>query len=197
MFAYCNNNPVIHKDSQGTAIETVWDLISLGASIVDVAVNPSDPWAWAGLAGDIADVCIPFIGGIGEAVDAMKFARGAVKNTDNVVDAAKALKPLVSDATGAYEIVYKSGKNYVGKGSFSRAIQSAKDHAKKIPLNNMQGDTVVSITWKQAKNDKEAFISEYLMQINGNKVLSANKGASTYNKIWSPGRSMLPPWLMK
>ena len=195
MFAYCNNCPTVNKDTEGTALETVWDVISLGTSIAEVALNPADPWAWAGLVGDVVDVCIPFVGGIGEAVDAMKFTCGVVKNSDNVVDAAKAIKPLVSDATGAYEIMFKSGKNYVGKGSFSRAIQSAKDHIKKIPLNNMQGDEVVSITWKRAKNEREAFISEYLMQVNGNKVLSAKKDALTYNKIWSPGRSLLPPWL--
>ena len=177
MFAYCNNNPVVHKDSQGTAVETVWDLISLGASIVEVAVNPSDPWAWAGLVGDIADVCIPFVGGIGEAVDAVKLASGVVKNTDNVVDAAKALKPLVSKATGSYEIIYKSGKNYVGKGSYTRALSSAERYVKKY------GDEVTSISWKSAPTNKTAFVDEYhRMQKRG--VNNAN----TYNKIWSPGR---------
>ena len=156
-----------------------------------MALNPSDPWAWAGLVGDVVDVAIPFVGGIGEAVDAMKLVKGAVKNSDNVVDAAKAVKKLVSESTGAYEIVYKSGKNYVGKGSFSRAITSAAEHAKPNKLNNMLGDEVVSITWKKAANQREAFISEYLMQVNGRGVLSANKAADTYNQIWSPGRKYL------
>jgi hypothetical protein len=157
-----------------------------------LAINPGDPWAWAGFIGDVIDVAIPFVGGIGETVDAMKFVKGAVKNSDNVVDAAKAVKKLVSDSTGAYEIVYKSGKNYVGKGSFSRAITSAAEHAKPNKLNNMLGDEVVSITWKKAANQREAFISEYLMQVNGRGVLSADKAANTYNQIWSPGRKYLP-----
>jgi RHS repeat-associated protein len=48
MFAYCGNNPVARKDAYGTVWETVFDLVSLGASIVEVAINPADPWAWAG-----------------------------------------------------------------------------------------------------------------------------------------------------
>ena len=192
MFAYCNNNPVIHYDSCGTALDTVFDIISLGTSIAEVGINPADPWAWDGLLGDVADVAIPFVGGIGEAVDAMKLVKGAVKNSDNIVDAAKTVKHLVSESTGAYEIVYKSGKNYVGKGSFSRAITSAAEHARPNPLNNMLGDEVVSITWKKAANQREAFISEYLMQVNGRKTLSADPNAWTYNQRWSPGRKYLP-----
>ena len=52
MFAYCNNNPVIYRDSSGNALDTVIDVISLFSSIVAVAQNPNDPWAWVGLAGD-------------------------------------------------------------------------------------------------------------------------------------------------
>lgn len=192
MFAYCNNNPVSRMDTNGEAFETVFDIISLGSSIVEVALNPADVWAWAGLIGDIADVAIPFVGGIGETVDAMKFFGNVVEGVDNVVDAAKATKKMVSSSTGAYEIIYKSGKNYVGKGPFSRAIASALEHAKPNKLNNYLGDEISSITWKRALNDREAFISEYLMQVNGNKVLSENPFANTYNKIWSPGKRYLP-----
>ena len=132
----------------------------MATSIAEVALNPGDPWAWAGLVGD-------------------------------VVDAAKTVKKLVSESTGAYEIVYKSGKNYVGKGPFSRAITSAIEHARPNKLNNELGDEVLSITWKKASNEREAFIMEYLMQVQGQGVLSANKVADTYNQIWSPGRKYL------
>ena len=84
MFAYCNNNPVIHKDSQGTAVETVWDLISLGVSIAEVCINPGDVWAWIGLAGDVIDVIVPCVGGIGETVRAAK----SLKKADTVVEIA-------------------------------------------------------------------------------------------------------------
>ena len=191
-FAYCGNNPISRADTNGNAFETVLDLISLGSSVADVVLNPTDPWAWAGLVGDLADVAIPFVGGIGEAIDAMKLVGNVVEGVDNVVDAAKAMKQSVSSATGTYEVIYKSGKNYVGKGPFSRAITSALEHTKPNKLNNFAGDEVISITWKKAANDREAFISEYLMQVNGNKVLSADPLANTYNQIWSPGRKYLP-----
>lgn len=51
LFAYCGNNPVMRTDDNGAAFETIWDAISLAASVADVAVNPYDPWAWIGLAG--------------------------------------------------------------------------------------------------------------------------------------------------
>ena len=43
----------------------------LHASIVEVCLNPTDPWAWAGLAGDAVDL-IPFVTGVGEATRAAK-----------------------------------------------------------------------------------------------------------------------------
>ncbi len=47
-YAYCGNNPVVRADHGGRFWETIFDIISLGASIVEVCLNPSDPWAWAG-----------------------------------------------------------------------------------------------------------------------------------------------------
>ena len=66
LYAYCGNNPVVRQDDTGDAWETIWDALSLASSVVEVAVNSYDPWAWIGLAGDAADLLIPFIGGIGE-----------------------------------------------------------------------------------------------------------------------------------
>ena len=184
MFAYCNNCPVNNKDTQGTAVETVLDVISLASSIVDVAMNPADPWAWVGLVGDIADVCIPFVGGIGEAVDAIKVVAGVVENTDDVVDAAKTMKRFVSKTTGSYEIVYKSGSTYVGKGGFNRAIKSAQRNAAKY------SDEVTAITWKSAPNAKAAFIDEYQSMCKyGGPNNRTIRNANSYNQIWSPGRN--------
>ena len=75
MFAYCGNNPAARVDAFGNAWETVWDIFSLGSSIIEVAANPADIWAWVGLAGDLVDVVVPFVGGIGEATRAVNAAR--------------------------------------------------------------------------------------------------------------------------
>lgn len=149
MYAYCGNKPVIRKDIDGKAYETIFDVASLGASIIEVAINPSDVWAWAGLVGDAVDL-IPFVTGIGEATRAIKTASRLVDATDKVVDTAKAVNKPTS-LYGSYEILYKSGKNYVGKGSFDRAITSAIQHAKPNELNNQMGDVVTSIRWRAAK----------------------------------------------
>ena len=179
MFAYCGNNPIAHEDADGEAFETAFDAISLGASIAEVVLTPTDPWAWAGLVGDVIDVAVPFVGGIGEAVR----LAGVVEDTTDVVSSAKKVKHLVSDSVGAYEIKYKSGLNYVGKGPFSRAITSATEHTKKDLLNNYKGDEVVSITWKRANSAREAFVEEYKMQ-----TVRGVNNARTYNRIWSPGK---------
>jgi hypothetical protein len=105
-----------------------------------------------------------------------------------VVDAAKALKKsgIVSDSVGTYEVMYESGRNYVGKGSFSRAIQSATEHAKPNKINDYVEDAVTSIRWKATPDTKTAFIEEYAkMSIQGVGVTT-----KTYNKIHSPGKRL-------
>ena len=92
MFAYCGNNPVARQDTEGDAWETVWDAISLAASVADVVSNPYDPWAWIGLAGDAADLLIPFIGGIGETTRALKAASKAADVVDTAADVKKGWK---------------------------------------------------------------------------------------------------------
>ena len=131
---------------------------------------------------------IPFVTGVGEITRAVKTTVKVVDKTTDVVDTAKTIyktADVASDirkATGSYEILYKSGKNYIGKGGFNRAIDSSIRNAKKY------GDEITTIMWKSAPNDKAAFIDEYLMQKRFGGVLSNRKDLLTYNKIWSPGR---------
>lgn len=85
-------------------------------------------------------------------------------------------------ATGSYEIVFKSKKNYIGKGGFHRAIDSAGRYIKDGT------DMVTDIRWKSAPNCREAFIDEYLMQKRFGGVTRSTPKLRTYNKIWSPGK---------
>ena len=94
-FAYCNNNPVIRNDSTGTAFETAWDILSLASSIADVAANPTSFWAWAGLAGDFADVCIPCVGGIGELTKSLGAANKARKMVDSTYETVDTASDIV------------------------------------------------------------------------------------------------------
>lgn len=53
-------------------------------SIVEVARNPTDPWAWASLAGDAVDL-VPFVSGFGEATRTVKMTVVAVGEADIIV----------------------------------------------------------------------------------------------------------------
>ena len=102
MFVYCGNNPVVRSDPDGDAWETIWDLISLGLSIAGVINNPDDFWAWAGLVGDLVDVAIPFVGGLGEATRAVNVASDVVDAADDLYDAGR-----VADSVDDFSDTYK------------------------------------------------------------------------------------------
>ena len=84
LFAYCDNNPVIREDTGGEFWDLIFDVGSFVASVVDVISDPTDGWAWAGLAGDVVDVAIPFVGGIGEITRGAR----AINKLGNVADSA-------------------------------------------------------------------------------------------------------------
>ena len=188
MFAYCKNNPVNYEDSSGNAVETIFDIASVALSVADVVANPSNPWAWAGLVGDVIDVALPFVTGVGETIKAVGTSVRVISNTDNAVDAARALRKTadkadeIRNSVGAYVILYKDGTNYVGKGPFTRAVKSAIEHA-------TDDNCITSIIWAPTDSDKSAFVAEWLLQ-SVRKVLS-DKGVNTFNKIWSPGKNMI------
>ena len=184
-FIYCGNNPVVRRDEGGELWDTVFDVISLVGSVAEVIVNPASGAAWAALGADILCTVVPGLTGGGAIVK-------AVTKADDVVDAAKTIYKAadkasdIRRASGSYEIIYKSGKNYVGKGGYSRMLSSAQKHAADYT------DEVVSLSWKRAPNPKAAFNDEYrrMLKHGLNKEL-------TYNKIWSPGRSQYRNNLMK
>ena len=91
MFAYCGNNPIVRRDASGYVWETVFDVVSLGLSIADVVANPNDGWAWAGLVGDIVDVAVPFVGGVGEIIKAARLVDTVADTVDTVHDIDKAI----------------------------------------------------------------------------------------------------------
>ena len=90
LYAYCDNNPVVRRDLQGYFWETLFDIVSLGTSVVEVCVNPGDPWNWAGLIGDAIDL-IPFVTGAGEATRAVKTANKVADKTTAVIKIQKAV----------------------------------------------------------------------------------------------------------
>ena len=111
-FVYCGNNPVIRVDVSGYAFETIFDVITLGFSIAEVAMNPYDPMAWIGLAGDVVDI-IPFVTGVGETVRGLRFIDKAgdvleiAETTDNTIDTYRNLKKISGKSEEVHHIVEK------------------------------------------------------------------------------------------
>ena len=194
LFAYCDNNPVVRLDHGGDFWDVFFDIASLASSVIEVIVNPASPSAWIGLAADVVCTVVPGLTGVGavvdilvkgdDVVDTARTLKNAFNHVDNATDAANAFRK----STGTYEVMYKSGRNYVGKGGFERAITSAAEHCSPNKINNYAGDVVESIRWVSAKDDAHAFAYEALWQL---KRGVGKNGRMTYNKIWSPGRRYL------
>ena len=184
MFAYCGNNPVMRVDYGGEFWDTVFDVVSLVTSVAEVAVNPTSVSAWVGLAADVVCLVTPGLTGGGAIVKAITKVDDAVDTARKIYKAADKASDI-RRATGSYEIMYKSGKTYVGKGGYKRAIASAS----KIRRDNGVIDSVVSISWNKAPNSKTAFMNEYISMCKfGGPNNRAIGNANSYNKIWSPGR---------
>ena len=123
LYAYCDNNPVMRRDGGGQFWDTAFDVVSLAFSVVDVVANPADPWAWAGLVGDVLDL-IPFVSGLGEATDLMRVATKAgdiADAVDDIHDTAKALD-RIDDGVDASKTISKtiSTPTYTSRGSTGR-----------------------------------------------------------------------------
>lgn len=103
MFAYCGNNPVVHRDPTGEALDTIWDVISFGKSLAEVAVNPTNPVAWFSLAADTACLVIPGLTGGGGIV---RFAA----NAGDIADAARYVDDVV-DVTNSIKSSFKVGNS--------------------------------------------------------------------------------------
>jgi len=96
------------------------------------------------------------------------------------MNATTQVKTGSSGGTGSYEIQFKSGNRYIGKGSEARMNKTA------ARLKNIHNDPVVNRTWTPATNNEMAFIQEYLGMAN----YSFDFGGVLYNKIHSPGRKL-------
>ena len=106
LFTYCDNNPLVRKDAGGNAWETVFDLISLGTSIIEVSCNPADIGAWVGLVGDIIDVAVPFVAGVGETVRVVNTGRKTANAVDDINDARKLANKIHGNSLSSNRINY-------------------------------------------------------------------------------------------
>ena len=117
IYSYCANNPVVFRDTNGSFIDIIWDGVSLVISVVDVVKDPTDPWAWAGLVGDVVDL-IPGVTGVGEATKAAK----VVKKTTDVVDTAKDVTKAADKTKDVSKVVSNAVETW-GKTASSKVLR--------------------------------------------------------------------------
>ncbi len=115
-FVYCGNNPVCRIDSGGFFWDTVFDVVSLVTSVIEVVNDPTDVGAWVGLALDVVDVVVPCFGGLGEIADAVNAARKIGEVADDVHDVGKAVEVFeTAGETGRIaNKVHGNSLNYAG-----------------------------------------------------------------------------------
>ena len=104
MFAYCGNNPVMRVDTAGNWWDTFWDVVSLVSSVVEVIKDPTDVGAWVGLAGDVADVLLPGVSGLGEAADAIGVTRKAKRVAESANDVGRVIDNAVDAGKGSQRV---------------------------------------------------------------------------------------------
>ena len=139
LYSYCDNNPVMRRDDGGAFWDIVFDVVSLAFSVADVIANPSDAWAWVGLAGDVVDVIIPFVSGIGEATDLIRVATKVDKTVDAIDD--------------TYDTARAIGKAKDAAKTSERA--SAVRKAWKLEYENVaSGGSGISRTWSKCEIDE-------------------------------------------
>ena len=109
LFAYCDNNPIMRADVGGQFWDTVFDVVSLVCSVVEVVKNPKDASAWTGLVLDVVDVAVPCVGGLGETYDAINATRKIAKKADDAIDSAKVVSKSTKSARSS--AVRKAWKN--------------------------------------------------------------------------------------
>ena len=93
LYCYCGNDPVNYADPSGHWLMTVLDLLSAGTSVVEVVINPADPLAWAGLAGDLLDL-FPIVTGVGETIKGMRIVKKGIDVADSTLTTIKITKAV-------------------------------------------------------------------------------------------------------
>jgi len=178
LYAYCDNNPVMRVDNGGEFWDTVFDVISLCVSVVDVVKNPDDPWAWAGLAADVVSLAVPFAAGGGAVVK-------AVSKADDVIDIAKTVDNVADATDTVYDGVKTMSKIEIPDCFVAGTIISTQEGF--IPIENIEvgdyvwaSDPATGITvLKQVVN---TFVNEttYITEITVNKEIITSTQTHPY-----------------
>ena len=182
LYAYCDNNPVMRVDGDGEFWETFFDVISLGASIVEVCINPTDPLAWIGLAGDAIDL-IPFVTGVGEVTR-------AVKTIDKVADTIQIAKAVdfTDDAADLIKTLDRSSGFTKSTASAGRKIHDGYKVGDRFNPNWKEYNGIKGIRPDYVDFDNKIIYE--LKPMNPRSVRSGIRQLQRYNKALGGGYTM-------
>lgn len=128
---------------------------------------------------------VPFVTGVGEVTRGVKTTVRIVDKATDVVDTAKTIYKTadaasdIRKATGSYEIIYKSGRNYIGKGGFNRAITSATRNTTRYGA--LEGGILV-INIQEVITDGRILANRYILR-NGFSFTAITHPANVYDAI--------------
>jgi RHS repeat-associated protein len=171
-YAYTNNNPIKNVDRDG---RSPFEIVFLVADIVQLGVAIKDG---EGVGAAVAMVGIDVVG-VASPVPGISEAAHALEAAHDVAEVAKVAKE--GKSVGTYVLKFRSGAEYVGKGTEKRMARSASK------LSREHGDEVVEKTFKAAENDREALKEESRIMESKGGPRSKNPNTKLYNKIDSPG----------
>jgi hypothetical protein len=117
---------------------------------------------------------------------AMSLPKRQVVNVldDGVKVAAKGVVQA-EKVSGSYLLEFQSGKFYAGKGLEPRMMQSINR------IEATYGDKLLKSTFYPASSTNAAFINEYNLMKNIGLPTRLDPNSLLYNKIWSPGKTLL------
>ena len=163
-------------DNGGEFWDTVFDVVSLCFSVVDVIKNPDDPWAWVGLAADVVSLAVPFATGGGSVVK-------AVSKADDVVDFAR----TAGNAGDAIDILHDTKKAAKNIGEVAETtvknldFDSAENLLDHFTKHNSQfGDMFTSVDEYLEGANYVINNGQYVSELNGYIRFLGNGGKATY-----------------
>ncbi len=131
LYAYCANNPIVYEDSSGQALDMVFDIVSCVLSVAEFIDEPS-LLGFLGVMGDIADIALPMVGGIGETVRSLKTAD---KIADTAAGIKKTEKSLSAARQGAVRRAWKLEVDNVRNGGLGRTRQWNDNEIRELLTN--------------------------------------------------------------
>ena len=175
-------------DQGGEFWDIVFDVVSLVSSVIDVCKTPTDPMAWASLAGDVVDL-VPFVTGVGETVkvvsaankvvDAVDTAHDVAKASDNIVDGVK-----IAKATDLTEEAKEISKTLDRSSGYTKSTRSA---GQKIH-NGYKSGSPFNPEWKEYREiprirpDYVDFDSNTIFELKPNNLRSIRQGINQLHK---------------